>query len=193
MIYIFSNVYKFSSDEKFVRKLNDTFKNKKDIYFHLNKCIPFHHGYEFFKDKKNYALINSPSRLSLDIVKDNKDKLNDDNFTFGYADLLKNNKIKSFKDVFLYGNQIFSIFNFINLPWYDAPVSYKKDGEHKFPTTGYHAYFLARDFFCTDEVTLVNFYGSKDNSTDKWQGHNWNFEEETYKKINARKIFLEES
>ena len=51
------------------------------------------------------------------------------------------------------------------------------------PTTGYLAYYLAPILTGVKEtgIILVNFYGNNDNSTGKWNGHAWSFEDEWLK------------
>lgn len=46
------------------------------------------------------------------------------------------------------------------------------------PTTGFFAYYFARQLGHED-IRLVNFYGTKDNSTPHFRPHGWNYEERT--------------
>jgi len=51
---------------------------------------------------------------------------------------------------------------------------------HCTPTTGYLAYYAATTMTPAkdSDIVLVNFYGNDDNSTTKWKGHDWSFEDE---------------
>ena len=181
MIYIFSNVYKYeNNDNKFIENLNKfNFLNLKFLF--LNRCIPFIHGKEFFKDKQNYAYLNTDSVQQT---------------AFGFLTCLDN--IKLFKEVIfqnysLIDNKItFKNFgDYINKQQKnESNINYlipKHDKSKPF-TAGFHSYFLARAYF-KEDVTLVNFYGNKDNSTQKVKCHDWNFEDSFLNK-HANKIFI---
>ena len=65
----------------------------------------------------------------------------------------------------------------IDTPWMEE--YFKKTGG-KISTTGYAAYYLVQQLLDIkpEDITLVNFYGNKDSSTNKYAGHNWDFEDE---------------
>lgn len=79
-----------------------------------------------------------------------------------------------------------SITKHLMIPW----LYEYHEATGKIPTTGYAAYYLAKQLFdCKPEdIILVNYYGDNDNSTNKFEGHDWSFENEWLKKKN--RIFL---
>lgn len=64
----------------------------------------------------------------------------------------------------------------IDTPWMEE--YFNKTGG-KISTTGYAAYYLVQQLLGIkpEDITLVNFYGNSDNSTNKYIGHNWDFED----------------
>lgn len=64
-------------------------------------------------------------------------------------------------------------------------VTYR-NATKKEATTGYAAYHLVQTLYRVkpEDIVLVNFYGSADNSTPKWCGHNWDFEDKWLKDKN---------
>ena len=64
----------------------------------------------------------------------------------------------------------------IKTPWNNE---YEAATKGKAVTTGYAAYYLVQDLYDVkpEDIYLVNFYGNNDASTDKWNGHAWDFED----------------
>ena len=59
------------------------------------------------------------------------------------------------------------------------------------PTTGFAAIFLLQDILGINknDITLVNFYGSADNSTSKCTEHDWKYEEK-WIASNMKRVFV---
>lgn len=64
------------------------------------------------------------------------------------------------------------------------------DKTGKIPTTGFVSYYLVPKLYhCKkQDITLVNFYGNEDNSTNKAVVHAWNYENEWLK--DKKRIFI---
>ena len=59
------------------------------------------------------------------------------------------------------------------------------------PTTGFMVWHIVQDLFHVKpaDVVLLNFYGSKDNSTPKCSEHDWAYEEEYFTR-HARRMYV---
>ena len=64
MTYIFGNIIHQESEEDFVKKLNVFGFKKSDRFVHLNRCVSFRYGIEFFKGKTNYSMHNWDSQFN---------------------------------------------------------------------------------------------------------------------------------
>ena len=74
----------------------------------------------------------------------------------------------------------------IEVPW----MKTYQDATGKSATSGYSAYYLVQQLFNVkpEDIILVNFYGNEDNSTNKYKGHDWSFEDRWNK--DKMKLFL---
>ena len=68
----------------------------------------------------------------------------------------------------------------VKTPWVKQ---YEKDNPGKGPTTGMSAFFFVQLLYGAkpEDIVLVNFYGNDDNSTPKFNSHNWDFEDKWVK------------
>ncbi len=190
MIYVFSNAHNYKSLEEFGKKIQNNFKSSNDdTIILLNTCVPLKANRSFFKDKTVYSLNRGFSIGNVISY-----------FGFDYVSYCRS----SFKKVFSVHHdsdkkEFFLTETVIKSDDNNRDVSDSKDISLKnldfflkypgteVPTTGYIAYHIFQEI-CNDEVTLVNFYGSKNNTTPKDKCHKWNFEEEFF--ADKRKIFI---
>ena len=184
MNYIFSNVYKFAEEKDFVKALDNIDFHDGDTLIFLNKAVPLDHASNFFQ---RFNII-SLHRIHIASTGDIK--------WFGEEEMLRrmdeyrHNKTDS--QVPPSDNRCISMFYldnagvvkdrngnvFWNIGIEDYPVG-------KMPTTGFYAYNFALQCL-KGGVTLVNFYGSQDGSTNKWNGHDWDYEELVLKNVPHR-------
>lgn len=202
MIYIFSNVYRHNSKEESLECLRK-YNFNEPVFCFLNKATMFYNNISFFKDKNNMLFsrknfgfdqkienhyyktfnkgifqINDDCNIfKMNVLDDNKVEFNN-NKAFAYEQF----QIKKFlKDIYCPVSQS----NFEK----DKNFNIWKSYEFKIMTTGFIIWLLFSKFLKKD-VCLVNFYGSKDQSTVHWSGHNWDFEEKYLEDNSAQKIFL---
>ena len=183
MIYIFSNAHNYKSLNVFREKIQNNFKSSDDdTIILLNTCIPLKANRSFFNNKVVYSLNrgfsvgNVVSYFGLDYVSYCRS-------SFKKVFCVHHNSDK--KEFFLNETDIKSDeTKDVSLKNLDFFFKYP---DNKVPTTGYIAYHIFQEI-CNDEVTLVNFYGSQNNTTPKDNCHKWNFEEEFFK--DKRKIFI---
>lgn len=185
MIYIFSNAHTPNeTNEEYGKKLEKNFKvTKDDKIIFLNTMIPYFCNRDFFNQFQLYTLHRG--YIVCDYI-----------FYWGFELLFRNRSF--FKKTFLIDHdfpiscvnvhQMFTDFktekDFI---FKDKRIE-KYEG-NKSPTTGYLSYLLFPKIF-DDEATLVNFYGSSNNTTEKNVCHNWDFEDTYFKQNFIKKLFI---
>lgn len=164
MVYLFTNCYRYLNDSQFQLDLENAGFKDSDIFVFLNTCVPYKHAPQFFNGRKIYTIHRQKGETAS---------------YFGIDDIDAKNAVK------LKLNNDGMVFN--------GNVSVKiKLGYTvgKIPTTGFFAYYFCVQFF-GQPVTLVNFFGSADTSTTKWQGHDWHYEEKIIDGIQG-KIYMDE-
>ena len=180
MTYIFSNAHKYDTLKEFGDHINDLKLESSDKIVLLNTCVPLQANSNYFKNKNVSVLCRG---FSVGCVIS----------YFGLEEVSKHSGI--IKDVYCCEHSDGKLNVFLTRPseWQtkniiDIDINFFKDyPENKVATTGYIAYYMFKELY-KDDVTLINFYGSSNNSTPKWQGHNWNYEEEFFK--DKIKIFI---
>ena len=192
MVYIFSNAHTYPSISEFGTRIREDFKvNNEDKLVFLNTTVPLQAATDYFeklgKDYNNIYCILRAFPLG---------KLH---FYWGVEWVARHRYM--FNTIYLLNhnwniNTGFDTFVTSIDPKTEDTVELEIDNtfidnypnKDQMPTAGFYAYHLVQQFFRTDQITLVNFYGSSNNSTPKWNGHNWNFEEEYFK--DKPKIFV---
>lgn len=192
MVYIFSNAHTYLSISEFGTRIREDFKvNNEDKLVFLNTTVPLQAATDYFeklgKDYNNIYCILRAFPLG---------KLH---FYWGVEWVARHRYM--FNTIYLLNhnwniNTGFDTFVTSVDPKTEDTVELEIDNtfidnypnKDQMPTAGFYAYHLVQQFFRTDQITLVNFYGSSNNSTPKWNGHNWNFEEEYFK--DKPKIFV---
>ena len=186
MVYIFSNAHSYDHKDVFSLKLEDNFKVDKenDKIVFLNTCIPLDCNIKFFRDFKiKYCLcrgFNIGSIISywgMEFVAHSRKEFTK-MFFIDHKDGKLNltsvtNPNEETKELKIKNTDFFTKY----------PID-------QVPTTGYIAYHLFQELFdCKPEdIMLVNFYGSKNDTTPKDKCHKWDFEEEFFK--DKQKIFI---
>ena len=175
MNYIFSNVHRFENDKDFVKALENVDFRDGDTLIFLNKAVPFDHASNFFQRFNIISLHRIHIAPTGEIKWFGKEEM------LRRMDECRHNKTDS--QVPSSDNRCISMFYLDN-----AGVVKDRNGNvfwnigienypsGKMPTTGFYAYNFALQCL-KGGVTLVNFYGSQDSSTNKWNGHDWDYEE----------------
>ena len=174
MTYIFSNAHKYDTLKEFGNHIDNLKLNLSDKIVLLNTCVPLQANINYFSNKNNISVLCRGFSVGCVIS------------YFGLEEVLKRQDI--IKNVYCCEHSDTNLNIFLTRPreWSTKETIninndfFKKYPENKVPTTGYIAYYLFKEIY-KDDITLVNFYGSGDNSTCKYQGHNWDFEEEFFK------------
>lgn len=184
MIYIFSNAHSYDTIQEYGKKLKTHFESIDcfdDKFIMLNTCVPLQANKPYFKTKNVLALcrgfdvgaiisywgLESIAKLNLPVSE--VYCCQHSNFTLNVIKVKPNNF--ELKEDVTVNNDFFK--------------NYPKD---KVPTTGYIAYHMFGQLFPNEEITLVNFYGSLNNTTPKDACHKWDYEEEYFKDKN--KLFI---
>lgn len=185
MVYIFSNAHTYPSISEYGTSLKTKFKvcNDDKLVF-LNTTVPLQAATDYFekvaKDYNNIYCILRAFPLGKLV------------FYWGIEWVARHRHM--FNTIYLLNhnwNPLTGYDTFVTSvnPKNNDTVEMDIDNEfinsypdkEQMPTAGFYAYHLTQQFFKTDKITLVNFYGSSNNSTPKWNWHNWNFEEEYFK------------
>ena len=178
MNYIFSNVYKFAKEEDFINALEKVGLQDSDTMIFLNQAVPLDHAAVFF------SRFNIISLHRINIVQAGEVKW------FGEEEMLKRiDEYSKDESLSIVRIKMFYLDNVGvvkdkngNVVWHISVNDYPKG---KMPTTGFYAYNFAQQCL-KGGVTLVNFYGSQDNFTGKWDGHDWKYEETVLKKVSPK-------
>ena len=186
MIYIFSNAHSYSSNEEFGLRLKENFDCdiNNDIIVFLNTCVPLMSNRKFFSKFINkycicrgFSVGNIISYWGIDVVSRIRYDFNKIYCVHHSEDILTLLETNPVKDT---TKEINCDYNDFYNNYVDGYVA----------TTGFMSYYLTQQLFkCNSkDITLVNFYGSSNNSTPKDSCHKWDFEEEFFKDKN--KIFI---
>ena len=195
-VYIFSNCKK-STNEKYIENVEKLgIKNTDQLVF-MNKCYTLY-PFPYFSKYKNINVFLRAFRV------------HGFTFFFGTEDAMIHRQkfIKTLYTVDQIGCEV-SSGRILRLPTiyrsdrgetttervtglkYGYMMEYKQKTGTECPTTGFIVWHAVQDIFKVkpNDVVLVNFYGSKDNSTGKCPEHEWSYEEE-YLGKHARKVFV---
>lgn len=173
MVYIFSNAHRHKTVAEFHSALNKYFKEESDDKFiFLNDAVPYDKNAEMWKKFRNNYTILREFKFGLKSY-------------FGLETIFKNHREYISQICLLDNNGKCTMFNpkyqdIVTSKSIEIPAEYPKGS---IPTTGYCAVLFAQKFFANDEICLVNFFGSADNSTPKDRAHKWDYEESVLKKI----------
>ena len=164
MNYIFSNVYRFGSDKEFASVLADIGIKEDDAVVFMNMAVPLAHAMDFFCKYRIFSFHRG------NVLKGEQD-------WFGLSEMLARKKAmpclaEKLHILKIDVNGEIQDENGVKIG--DGNIKDYPDG--KIPTTGFIVSKFARENF-GGEVVLVNFYGTGDNSTGKWHGHDWIYEE----------------
>ena len=190
MTYIFGNIIHTENRNDFTQSLNNFGFNDNDKFVHLNKCISFQTGFEFFKGKQNYSMHNTDSNWNSPMgifCMMNNWKLFKESMFNKYRLTICNDYMKV--EEFNIGEVVNDLIRNETNPRYVYP---ELDNTRKPYTLGFYSYFFWRRYF-RDDVILVNFYGISDPSYNAQQSNKWHdlsFEENYLNKIGAYKIFI---
>ncbi len=157
MTWIFSNVYHWQNSNEFERSIEGLNIRQSDRVVFLNKCIPLVKNAKWFISR------------GVDIVTCHRHKDSTERFFWGYDDVKNKCNVNLKNHLLVYNSSICTVDG---REIYHLSEPYTKD---KTPTTG----FIVADYFnriTKGNIKLVNFYGSDDESTCKWSGHDWKYE-----------------
>ena len=185
-VFVFTNVYRFSEDKEFERRVRNLEVSENDICVFMNKCLPLHHlcGLKAL----NHAKVVT---LHREMMKDGKLGW------FGY------DEARAWRKAMLEGEEDIGENSIVTYKLSNGGVLLDDEGkeiadievdegypDNKMPTTGYYALKWAMSLNSVD-VIPVNFYGKADNSTGKFSGHDWEYEDAYLATLDNR-IFLED-
>ena len=174
MVYIFTNVYRFSSG----KDLSDSVERviaptSDDTFMFLNECIPLFAAKEYF-GKFNIVTLHR--------------RCGSETRWFGYSKTVGSGiKISSILRVDDFGNVLSKDGNTV------MKIDFGGYPAGKVPTTGYIAYLLSPKLFGGSPCTFVNFYGFDDQSARKGVSqHDWAFEDAHFRRMRtSNSIFVE--
>ena len=181
-IYIFSNCKK-SGNNTYIEHLDSLGIQKTDKLVFLNKCLLLY-GFKYFDQFPDKVAILRAYRVYKTTG------------YFGHQDLI--GKPGMFKEVFLFDHDLADIRITVGTQQKSSKIEVSNkwmqdyiDATGKIPTTGYASIFLIKDIYkvALNDITLINFYGSADNSTGKCDEHAWDYEEK-YIEANMNRVFV---
>ena len=194
-VYVFSKCKK-STDDNYIKNVERLGIKGSDELVFLNKCRILY-PFPYFKKYKNISIFLRAFRIF------------GFSFFFGTEDaMLHREWYKQVYTIDQIGCEV-SSGRIVYLPTiyrssrdesttervtglkYGYIMEYKQKTGTECPTTGFIVWHAVQDIFKVKpkDVVLVNFYGSKDNSTSKVNEHEWKYEEE-YLNKHARKVFV---
>lgn len=190
MIYLFSNCDHLGGNLKYKSILDKKIIPRKgDMIFLLNTCQPLKMAFKYFDYQKwqkdisinvimrSFWYRNITSYWGLEqIVK--KPEIYNDLYTIQSDPEPNLQRFKLSGDIENLNNQINWSFS----------KNYPYENKYFSPTTGYFAVNILEQLFKDYQLILVDFYGDLDNSSTKFSGHNWKFENEWLKTKN--RIFI---
>lgn len=173
MVYIFSNIYKFESRDEYVQALDAVGFNARDVFVFLNTSEPFFRASEYFIEK----VSGDEGKIVFFQRKAIKCRRKEDGRHYGekrVTRFLSENPIYKSKCEMLFTSRKLYVVGIEGTLCRIDRIGYPK---HMNPTTG----FIAARYFCErngiDNVVLVNFLGTKDDSTPHASLHDWKYEE----------------
>ena len=159
-VWIFSNVYHFSTPEQARATVLSLGIKPTDFVIFLNKAIWAHNVIEVLP----YCKIISLHRFN-----------RNQGGWFGITEMDRLCKSSGrdiqIKELDNYGN----VFSYEGK--YEGTISVSDYPEGMIPTTGFFAVLYAKQIGFSD-IQLVNFYGTSDKSTPHYKSHEWGYEEE---------------
>ena len=164
MIYVFTNIYKFGSEDEFIKKVEETLSpSESDVFFFMNECVPLFHAFDYFT-KFNVMTLHR--------------KRGSEQSWFGYDKVMA--RRSSFSKI-LRADDVGNIVDTNG----DVVVKLAFDGYTvgKVPTTGYIAKLFLEKMFPGEPHTFVNYYGMDDKSSHKISMHDWRFEDSVFRKL----------